>query len=341
MSNTEKFKGAVLYENADSGKVRCNLCNFRCLIADGKLGNCGVRKNIEGVLYSLNYDKVCAAAVDPIEKKPLFHFLPGSESFSVACVGCNFKCDFCQNWQISQVQKSGMIGSSYSAQQIVSAAIDNKCRSISYTYTEPTIFMELASDCGRLAKQKGLENIFVSNGYMTIEAVDFAKDWLSAINIDLKSFNDGFYKRVCKASLEPVLDTIKYITERTDMWLELTTLIVPDQNDSDDEIKDIADFIASLRDGNVPWHVSRFYPNYNMDGVGPTSEDTMLNAYRTGKEAGIKHVYIGNMPSGKGQNTLCPDCGKVVIERSGYRIGETSIEKGCCKGCGGEISGIF
>jgi pyruvate formate lyase activating enzyme len=206
MTAGQNLKQAVLWEPAQDKKVQCKLCAHHCLIAEGRLGRCGVRKNIEGALYSLNYDKVCSANPDPIEKKPLFHFQPGSSSFSIATMGCNFRCDFCQNWQISQamIEDGRIDGEAISPEQIVNAAIRSGCKSIAYTYTEPTVFMELCADCAKLAKQHGLANVFVSNGYQTKETIDFAADWLDAINVDLKAFSEDYYRRLCKAKLQPV-----------------------------------------------------------------------------------------------------------------------------------------
>lgn len=337
----ENKKQAVLWESTEDKKVRCGLCNFRCRIEDGKFGHCKVRKNIDGTLYSLNYDKVCAANVDPVEKKPLFHFQPGSKSFSIACVGCNFQCQFCQNWQISQVdiEEGFAEGTSISPQQIVTLAMQSKCQSIAYTYTEPTVFMELCAETAILAKKKGLSNVFVSNGYMTIEAVDFAKDWLDGINIDLKSFNDDYYKTLCKARLQPVLDTIKYIAKETDIWLEITTLIVPEQNDSQDELKQIADFIVAQAGCNVPWHISRFIPQYKYTDSYPTPVETIEKAEEIGKEAGLRYVYPGNIPGSKSESTFCYNCGKMLIERTGYRIGNNIIKDSKCPACGSQIAG--
>jgi len=339
--DTENLKEAVLWEPAEGKKVRCNLCNFRCLIDDGKLGHCCVRKNIDGTLYSLNYDKVCAANADPIEKKPLFHFQPGSASFSIACIGCNFRCSFCQNWQISQAALEGGLveGAEVSPQQIVTAALHGRCKSIAYTYTEPTIFMELCAETGKLAKQKGLTNVFVSNGYMTIEAVDFVKDWLDGINVDLKSFSDDYYRTLCKARLQPVLDTIKYIAKETNIWLEVTTLIVPSQNDSEEELRKIADFIVNEAGPDVPWHISRFIPQYKYLDSHPTPIATIELAERIGKEAGLHYVYPGNVPGSKSESTFCHNCGKLLIERQGYRIAENLIEDSRCPSCDTPIPG--
>jgi pyruvate formate lyase activating enzyme len=234
----EHYKEAVLWQAAEGEKVCCQLCSWRCEIAAGHLGRCRVRKNIDGVLYSLNYDKLCAANADPIEKKPLFHFQPGSKSFSISSIGCNFQCVFCQNWQISQMPyyQNVLEGSEYSPEKIVAAAIETGCSSIAYTYTEPTIFMELCAETAVLARKKGLSNVFVSNGFMSGEAIEFVKPWLDGINVDLKAFTPEFYQDLCKAKLEPVLETICTIAQKTDVWMEITTLLIPGKNDSEDEM---------------------------------------------------------------------------------------------------------
>jgi pyruvate formate lyase activating enzyme len=341
MADASNLKKAVLWEPAEGKKVRCKLCNFRCLIGDGKPGFCGVRQNVNGTLYSLNYDKVCAANPDPIEKKPLFHFQPGSASFSIACIGCNFRCSFCQNWQISQaVPDAGLLeGAAFSPEQIVSAAQRAHCKSIAYTYTEPTIFMELCVETGILAKQKGLANVFVSNGYMTKEAIDFGKDWLDGINVDLKAFTDDYYKTLCKARLQPVLETIKYISKETGIWMEVTTLLVPGQNDSEDELKKLADFLVTEAGPDVPWHISRFIPQYKYLDAHPTPVATIELAERIGKEAGLHYVYPGNIPGAKSESTFCHNCGKLLIERHGYHIAQNLIENSACPSCKTSIPG--
>ena len=338
-----KFKRAVLWEpEGDEGKVRCKLCSRRCLIGAGKTGSCFVRKNIGGELYSLNYDKVCAANADPIEKKPLFHFQPGSRSFSVACVGCNFRCEFCQNWHISQTGIEGgqLEGQAISPEQIVTSAVQGRCKSIAYTYTEPTIFMEFCGECGRLAKEQGLANVFVSNGYETREAIDFAKDWLDGINVDLKAFSEDYYKRLCKARLGPVLDTIRYIAKETDIWMEVTTLVVPGENDSEDELKGLAEFIANEAGVDVPWHISRFHPQYKYLDSVPTPVETLERAEAIGKAAGLRYVYLGNVPGSKSENTFCYGCGSMLIQRVGYQIVGNNVEDGKCAECGVEIAGF-
>ena len=338
----EDLKEAVLWEPAEGGKAQCRLCNCRCLMEDGKAGRCAVRKNVGGTLYSLNYHKVCSANPDPIEKKPLFHFQPGSRSFSIAAMGCNFRCEFCQNWQVSQaaIDTGQISGQPIPPERIVEAAVRDGCASIAYTYTEPTIFMELCNDCGRLGKERGLANVFVSNGFMTIEAIDFAADWLNGINVDLKAFTEDYYKRLCKARLQPVLDTISYIANQTDIWLEITTLLVPDENDSDDELKQLADFIVTSAGADVPWHISRFHPQYKYMDSTPTPVDSLERAYEIGRAAGLRYVYLGNVPGSKSESTFCYNCGRMLIERVGYRIIANNIDNSKCPDCGAEIAGF-
>jgi pyruvate formate lyase activating enzyme len=336
------LKKAVLWEPGEEKKVRCKLCNHRCTIDDGKLGRCCVRQNVDRVLYSLNYDKVCSANPDPIEKKPLFHFQPGTRSFSVATMGCNFRCEFCQNWQISQaaIERGRINGEPITPEQIVEGAVRNRCKSIAYTYTEPTVFMELCNDCGRLGKERGLTNVFVSNGYMTTEAIDFAADWLDGINVDLKAFSKDYYKRLCGARLQPVLDTISYIAKETNIWLEITTLLVPGENDSEDELKKLTDFIVTDAGPDVPWHISRFHPQYKYLDSLPTSMSSMERAFEIGQSAGLHYIYLGNVPGAKFESTFCYDCGRMLIERIGYKIAVNNIEDSKCPGCGTEIAGF-
>jgi pyruvate formate lyase activating enzyme len=333
---------ALFSEQKKNNIVKCNLCPHYCLIQEGKLGTCAVRKNVGGKLYSLVYGKTIAYHVDPIEKKPLFHFYPGSKIYSFATAGCNFRCDFCQNWDISQITKGKegrIIGEEKTPEQIVNEAIKLGCKSIAMTYNEPTIFFEYAYDTCVLAKKKGLKTVFVSNGYITKEAIDKICPVLDANNIDLKSFSDEFYKKFCGAKLQPVLDAIKHYYNKG-VWLEITTLIIPGENDSDKELNQIAEFIASV-DPNIPWHISRFHPDYNMRDKMWTSSETLHKAYKIGRKAGLKYVYVGNIPGDKLENTWCPKCDKLLLGRYGFEITENNVEKGRCRFCSEEIKGFF
>jgi len=334
-------KEALLYEKLADKSVHCFLCAHHCKIAQHKFGFCGVRQNIEGVLYTHVYGKPITMHADPIEKKPLYHFLPGSFSFSIATIGCNFHCGFCQNWEISQsrvrdgaILDEGLV----SAQEVVKAAVKNKCKSISYTYSEPTIFFEYALDIAKLAKAKGLYNIFVTNGYMTKEALMMIKPYLDAANVDLKFFRDDSYYKVCAGSLQPVLDSIRLMREMG-VWVEVTTLVVPGENDSKEGLLGIAKFIAGV-DKNIPWHISRFHPDYKFTDYQVTSEITLKKAQELGNEAGLDYVYAGNV-YGWGNDTYCRACKKLLIKREGFGVLENNIKQGRCGYCNVVISGLF
>ncbi|MCL2701622.1 MAG: AmmeMemoRadiSam system radical SAM enzyme [Phycisphaerae bacterium] len=332
---------ALLYEALDGQTVRCELCGHACVIAGGKYGLCRVRENVAGVLMSRNYGRLVAVHVDPIEKKPLFHVLPGSRSLSVAAAGCNFQCEFCQNWPISQAPRDGeALGEAVSPEQIVTAAMAHDCRSISYTYTEPTVFFEMALDAARLAKAKGLFNCFVSNGFLTPLAIATIRPWLDAINVDLKAFRDATYRRVMKARLEPVLTALRSLTA-AGVWVEVTTLVVPGMNDSEAELRDIAAFIANELGRHVPWHVSRFHGDYRMTATPTTPTRTMQRACELGIEAGLHYVYAGNAQGLCGENTHCPDCRRLLIGRAGFVVGENALVSGACPDCGRRIEGIW
>jgi len=342
---------AMLWEKLDGRKVRCELCGHRCVIAAGKYGLCRVRKNVAGALKSLSYGAVVAMNVDPIEKKPLFHFLPGTQSLSIAAAGCNFQCPFCQNWQISQSPRTGQVGGrAVSPEQIVTGAINYDCASISYTYTEPTVFFELAYDTAALAQEKGIRNCFVSNGYMTPRAVRKIAPYLDAINVDLKAFRDETYRRVMKAKLEPVLACLEALVS-AGVWVEVTTLIVPEMNDSPQELRDIANFIASQLGPSVPWHVTRFHGSYKMTDKPSTPMETLELACRIGADAGLRYVYCGNLPAlptGQGrapgradERTWCPACGELLIDRVGFGIRGMYLKDGACPKCGEAIEGIW
>jgi len=335
------MKEAMFYKKLEKQNLKCFLCAHHCLIAEGKRGICGVRENKEGVLYSLVYGKPVSMNIDPIEKKPLFHFYPGSTSFSIATAGCNFRCKHCQNYDISQYPKKhdGRIpGETVAPEAVVDAAERAGCKSISYTYTEPTIFFEFAYDCARLAKERGIKNVFVSNGYTGPEAAKTMAPFLDGNNIDLKG-DDDFYKKICGARLQPVLDTIKLMKE-LGVWIEITTLIIPTYNDSEKTINGIIDFILSV-DPAIPWHVSQFYPTYELLDLPRTPVETLRWARETGLRRGIKYVYTGNVPGEGGENTYCPKCGELLIERLGYRITQNKIKEGHCFKCAEIIDGVW
>ncbi len=325
---------AMLYDKVN-GKTKCNLCSHRCMIAEGKAGICGVRKNISGTLYSLVYGKAVSAHVDPIEKKPLFHFLPGSKSFSFATVGCNFRCSFCQNYEISQ--PSRITGKELSPEEIVKLAIESKCKSIAYTYTEPTVFFEYAYDTMKLARKKGLKNVWVTNGYYTAEALEMVKPHMDAVNIDLKSMEEDFYLKTVGAKLHHVLESIKR-THEAGIWTELTTLVIPGYNDSYANLRKTAGFISSLSK-DIPWHVSRFHPMHKLLGAKMTPIETLEKAYDIGKKSGLNYVYVGNVSS-EHENTFCPKCNAKIIGRIGYNT-KSSLKGNECPECRHEIAGIF
>ena len=334
------MREALLYEKLKNKKVRCNLCPHHCVIEEAKRGICGVKENKEGTLYSLVYGRAVASGVDPIEKKPFFHFFPGSYAFSIATVGCNFSCLFCQNADISQFpkEKKEIIGEFLPPEEIVSYAKRNKCKSISYTYTEPTIFFEYAYETAKIAHQQGIKNNFVTNGFISKEAIKLISPYLDAANVDLKSFGDDFYKKFCGARLQPVLDSLKLMKE-LGIWVEVTTLIIPTLNDSAEELKSIAEFILGLGQ-ETPWHISRFYPHYKMADLPPTPVETLHKAREIGKKVGLNYVYSGNVPGDEGENTFCPHCGKKVISRYGFQTLKNYIKEGKCPYCGTKIAGV-
>lgn len=335
------MKEALFYTKNKDNTVDCFLCSHHCHIKEEAYGICSVRINKKGTLYSLSYGKVVASNIDPIEKKPLYHFLPGSKSYSIACVGCNFQCGFCQNWQISQAKiakELSLFEYRLSPEAIVEAALANNCPSISYTYTEPTIYFEFAYEVARLAKDKGLFNVFVTNGFMSRESLEYIRPYLDAANVDLKSFSEDFYRKICKASLKPVLENI-ILMKKLGIWVEITTLVIPGKNDSKKELKDIAEFIAAL-DCAIPWHISRFHPDFEFNEIPATSTESLLFAYDTAKKSGLKYVYIGNVASDY-ENTVCPSCGKILIKRIGFSVESKNIKQGKCGYCGKELNGVW
>lgn len=332
----------MLYEKLEDKKVRCFLCAHGCHISDGKRGICAVRENIDGTLYTLVYGRVISANIDPIEKKPLFHFLPASYSFSIATVGCNFRCMHCQNYEISQFPRerpdAAIPGREMKPEDVVNLAEQNNCASISYTYTEPTIFFEFAYDCARLAHEKGIKNVFVSNGYTSPEATRLIAPYLDGNNIDFKG-SEKFYKEICGAKAAPVRETIRLMKE-LGVWVEVTTLIIPGHNDSEEDLRNIAGFIKSV-DPAIPWHVSQFYPTYKLTNVPRTPVQTLRWARQMGLDTGLKYVYEGNVPGEGGENTYCPNCRELLIQRVGYSIGENKLKNSRCFNCDSLIEGLW
>jgi pyruvate formate lyase activating enzyme len=334
------MKEAMLYEKLDGDRVRCDLCAHRCTIAEGHLGVCQVRENVEGTLYTLVYGRTIAQHVDPVEKKPLLHFHPGTLAYSIATPGCNFRCQWCQNADISQMPREGplLMGEEASPAEIVEAAGLRGCRSIAYTYTEPTIFFEYTYDTARLAHERGIANIYVTNGYMTEEMLDLFHPYLDAANVDLKAFRDETYRRYVGARLQPVLDSLKRIKD-LGIWLEVTTLILPGINDSPEELRETAVFLAQEIGVDTPWHISRATPAYQMRDMLATPLATLEEARAIGVEAGLRYVYVGNVPGEA--NTYCHACGELLIQREGYRIGTNRVRQdNTCPNCGAMVAGV-
>jgi pyruvate formate lyase activating enzyme len=359
------MKEAMFYEPLPNGRVLCTLCALYCKIAPGRRGACGVRVNVDEVLYTLVYGKIVGRHVDPIEKKPLFHFLPGSLSYSIATVGCNFRCLHCQNYDISQQPKEKLppirdtaepeqpdvrclslraaeariAGEVLTPEAVVAAAQASHCRSLAYTYTEPTIFFEFAYDTARLAASEGIANVFVTNGYITEEALAVIAPYLDAANIDLKSFDESAHQRMTGARLQPILDSIRAY-KRLGIWIEVTTLVIPEHNDTDAELRQIAEFIVGVGT-DIPWHVTRFHPAYRLLDRPPTPVATLRRAREIGREAGLRYVYEGNVPGEGGENTVCAGCGATLIERYGLDLLGNRLRQGCCLECGRRIPGVW
>ena len=335
------MKEAILYDRVRDGSVRCRLCAHGCTIAPGSRGLCGVRQNDGGTLYSLSYGRLVARDVDPIEKKPLFHFYPGSRAYSIATVGCNFMCQNCQNHFISQYprQHDGrLVGDAAEAEEVVEDAVQAGCRSVAYTYTEPTIAIEFYLEVMQRAREAGIANVWVSNGFFSRDAADRLLPFLDAINIDLKGITDEFYHRVVGGSVRPVLDSIERV-HREGVWVEVTTLLIPGQNDADDELRWTAEAIAGISP-SIPWHLSRFFPAFRLMQHPPTPVETLERARRIGRDVGLHYVYLGNVP-GEGEETHCPSCGAVVVRRAGYFVWENRLSGGTCPSCGAPVDGVW
>ena len=348
---------AILYKKLENKKVMCTACKQKCVIAPNHTGICGVRQNKDGKLFLLVYGKASAVNIDPVEKKPLYHFLPGTSIFSLGTVGCNFACTFCQNWNLSQAAKDlrfkllkekkpevmdielSKFGYELSPKKIVEMCVERNIPSIAYTYNEPTIFFEYLYDASKLAHKSGIKNVLVTNGYESDESLEMLKGYVSAMNIDLKSFNDEFYRKICQAKLEPVLETIKKSHE-LGIWIEITTLLIPGKNDSEEEVKKIAEFIAGI-DKNIPWHISAFHPEYKMTDVPSTSTNFIHKSYNIGKKSGLNYVYVGNIIDDERSGTYCQKCSTLLIRRRGYSSDIEKIQDGKCMKCNEKIAGVW
>jgi pyruvate formate lyase activating enzyme len=336
------LKEALFYKKLDEKMktVYCELCPRACTLSDGELGFCRARKNISGRLYSLGYAQPCAAHIDPIEKKPFYNMLPKSLSFSIASAGCNLRCQFCQNWQISQVSPLQTKNQYAPPETIVSLAKSKGCMTIAYTYTEPTNFFEYMIETAKLAKKGGILNVQHSNGYINPGPLKELCKYLDAANIDLKGFNPAFYRTYCEAELNPVLETIKTL-KKSGVWVELTNLVIAGHNDDPKMITTMCNWVNTNLGADTPVHFSRFFPMYKMTAVPPTPVSTLERAREIGLKAGLHYPYVGNVPGHPGENTYCPNCKKMIIKRAGYSILEINVGNGKCKFCGHKIGGIW
>lgn len=336
------MRRAELWESLGDHRVQCRLCSQFCIIPDGETGRCGVRENHGGELRTLVYGRVAALNLDPVEKKPLYHFLPGTRTLSFGTSGCNFSCAFCQNDELSQGPRNGagVAGQKVEPEELVTAALRYEARSLSYTYSEPTIFFEFMRDTARRAVEAGLKNILVSNGFQSPACLEALGPLIQAANIDLKAFTEKFYEELCGARLAPVLENLKTM-RGLGWWLEVTTLVIPGRNDSREELERIAGFIAEGLGPDTPWHVSRFHPEYRLLDLPSTPLSSLETALDAGRRAGLRHVYIGNVPGHDADNTFCAVCGARLVERMGFAVTRNEIREGKCPHCGAAVPGVW
>jgi len=332
-------KEARFYNSTNKGKVHCNLCAHNCQISQENSGICKVRKNIDGKLFNLIYGLCSGVAADPVEKKPMYHFYPGTKALSLGSVGCNFRCKHCQNFEISTANSEFKYLKKYTPMQTVELAKQFNCQGIAYTYNEPTIWHEFCYDSAKLAKKQNLYTIYVTNGYINEDPLRELSSFLDAMNIDVKAFNEEFYKKICKAKLAPVLDTC-ILAKELNIHIELTYLIIPTLNDSNKEIRNFSDWVVKNLGQKIPIHFSRFHPDFDLRTIKPTPMNTMLDAYKIAKEAGNLYVYLGNVSHDEYENTICPNCNKTCIERIGYNVDLSNFDNGKCSHCGYDLSVI-
>lgn len=338
--STPELREARFYEQKDGGRIQCTLCPWRCVVADGKRGNCGVRENRQGRYYTLVYGRPCAIHNDPIEKKPFFHVYPGSKALSIATVGCNIECKFCQNWDISQANPDDVPVQFRTPSEIAQMAIQNKSRTVAYTYSEPTIFFEYMVDCAKAAKNMGIGNVMVSNGFISEKPLKDLCSLMTAIKIDLKAFSQEFYGNMCGGRLRPVLETLKRLAD-SGVWFEVVVLVIPTLNDNMDEIKRMSEWIVKELGPNVPLHFTRFHPAYKIRNLPPTPVKTLNEAWKIASEQGCNFVYGGNMPGGGREDTRCPQCKAYVLKRYGHMVLSDALKKGKCPDCGAPVPGVW
>jgi pyruvate formate lyase activating enzyme len=337
-------KEAYLARPLPGGVVQCQVCEHFCAVKPGEAGKCGVRRNVDGTLHLVVYGEPVAVHVDPIEKKPLFHFMPRGDVLSIGTYGCSFRCPFCQNWQMSQVRDfdDGLhtVGQHATPEALVDACLRNQVPMIAYTYNEPTVFFEYTYDTAKLAHEHGIRNVYVSNGYMSGAMLDMIAPYLDGINVDLKAFSETFYREQCQARLEPVKRNIARIARETDIWIEITTLLIPGLNDAEDELRAMAEWLADV-DPDMPWHVTAFHPDYEMLDRPRTSQHALAHAYEIGERAGLHYVYVGNVMDADRESTHCPQCGHKLIQRHWYRVKELWPEPGVCPQCSHAVAGVW
>lgn len=334
------IREARYYNKLDSNLVECTLCPNRCIVRSGRRGLCDVRENQGGIYKTLVYGRLCSMNIDPIEKKPLFHFLPGTNALSVATAGCNVECKFCQNWNISQAKPEELTFRYVSPSELVNLAKYYNTPTIAFTYNEPTIFYEYMYDTAALAKENSINSVMISNGFINRKPMIELCKVLSAIKIDFKSYSEKFYREIVSGELKPVLDSMVLVKEQG-RFLEVVYLVIPTLNDDKNELRDMCKWIINNLGPDVPLHFSRFHPQYLLKNLPPTPVETLEMAYKVAKDAGINYVYIGNVPGHKAENAVCPNCGKILIERTGYFVKNINIKNGKCRFCGLEIPGVW
>lgn len=339
-TDIDSLHKAEFFKKLEDKEIECQLCPRKCAIGDKERGYCGARENIDGEYYTLVYGKPCSINADPIEKKPFFHFLPGTLAYSIATAGCNLNCKFCQNWQISQFRPEQIKSIDLSPADVALQAQRYDCKSIAYTYSEPTIFYEYMRDCAIAGNERGLHSVMISAGYIQPEPLEKLIPHLSAIKIDLKSFREKYYEDICNGQLQPVLDTLVTL-KKSGIWFEIVYLMVPTLNDEPSEIEDLCGWINGELGQDVPVHFTRFHPNYLLKDLPPTPIESLENAWSIAKTAGLHFPYVGNVYGHEGENTYCPGCGEKVIKRRGFQIDSIAIKKGACSKCGRTIPGVW